>query len=45
MTHVLRIRTQVVALDEDLGCMVACYNADTGELLGIGVDPARGEQP
>ena len=44
-TRVLRIRTQIVALDEDLGCMVACYNADTGELLGIGVDPPARERP
>lgn len=40
----LRIRTEIVALDEDLGCMVAAYDAATGELIAIGVDPPRREQ-
>lgn len=39
--RVLRIRTELVALDEDLGAMVACYDANTGELLAIGVDPPK----
>lgn len=43
-TRLLRIRTQIVAVDGDLGCMVACYNADTGELIGIGVDPPSPER-
>lgn len=43
-TRTLRVRTQIVAIDEDLGCMVAAYNADTGELIGIGVDPPSPER-
>lgn len=37
----LRVHYDLIFADADLGSMVIARNAETGEILGIGVDLAR----
>lgn len=37
----LRVHYELIFVDETLGSMVIARDADTGDVLGIGVDVAR----